>query len=241
MSLISCCLGDNGLNFLSFIINIECRCNLSFQIIIRLIHLIQWFIFRISQYLITIIIIIQRIVYLYNILFLESSSSIIFINELLSETTTHYRNFFQIYSHYVKIIPENSSNIIEFIFFFFRFSRYLFHQRRSTQSRSRSFFQTYFHRQHRLNFSLDWPQSRYLFPHPLPDFPDAFSRRSVRLGYPWRRNGGWNSPLKPAAGERLRRFKPRLWCPGQDLLGSRAEERRRTRAPCCNPSTRSPN
>lgn len=47
-----------------------------------------------------------------------SSSSIIFINELLSETTTHYRNFFQIYSHYVKIIPENSSNIIEFIFFF---------------------------------------------------------------------------------------------------------------------------
>lgn len=109
----------------------------------------------------------------------------------------------------------------------FRFSPctcYLFHQRHSTQSRSRSFFQTYFHRQHRLNFSLDWPQSRYLFLHPLPDFPDAFSRRSVRLGYPWRRNGGWNSPLKPAAGERLRRFKPRLWCPGQDLLDSRANE-----------------
>lgn len=66
-----------------------------------------------------------------------------------------------------------------------------------------------------MNFSLDWPQLRYLFLHPLPDFPDAFSWRSVRLGYSWRRNGRWNLPLKSAAGEWLRRFKPRLWCPDQ--------------------------
>lgn len=182
---------------------------------------VKWFIFR----YISIIIIIQRIVYLYNI-FLVSSSSIIFINStyLKSQPITEISSKYQHSSHYVKIILENSSNIIEFIFFFFSIftlHRYLFHQRHSTQPRSRSFSQTYFHRQHRLNFSLDWPQSRYLFPHPPPDFPDAFSRRSVRLGYPWRRNGGWNSPLKPAAGERLRRFKPRLWCPGQDLLEPR--------------------
>lgn len=92
---------------------------------------VKWFIFR----YISIIIIIQRIVYLYNI-FLVSSSSIIFINStyLKSQPITEISSKYQHSSHYVKIILENSSNIIEFIFFFFSiFTLHVISSTRDTQ------------------------------------------------------------------------------------------------------------
>lgn len=84
-----------------------------------------------------------------------------------------------------------------------------------------SFFQTRFQWLRRLNFSRIVhnrvsvpPSPRYIL--------DAVGQqgRPARISVASQR--GWNSPLKPAAGERIRRFKPRLWCPGQDLAGSRA-------------------